>query len=535
MCPRCERENRADARFCSTCRAPLEFLCGECGRKLTPDASYCDSCGSPAFTVEGSTISKVPAGPPSKPPPSSFQDGRYVVKGLLGQGAKKKVYLVRDTLLDRDVAFALLKTEGLDEADRRRTLREAQMMAKLGDHPNIVQIYELGEERGQPFLVLPLMAGGTVDELIRSATNRRVDLETVLRVESDVCKGLEFAHSNGVIHRDLKPSNLWLTANGVTKIGDFGIAISASHTRVTHSGAVLGTVAYMSPEQAIGGEVDERSDLYSFGAVLYELATGRLPFSGDHPVVVISQHINNSPVAPTYHNPQCHPQLEALILSLLAKDPAHRPQSTAPVLTALDAVKAAIKGQQPLPALEGTQSRPLRVLIVEDSEDDALLLKRQLRKGGYDVASERVETPAAMKAALEKGTWDIVISDYSMPHFSAPAAQKLLANSGLDLPFIIVSGTISEEVAVEAMRSGAHDYLMKDNLSRLCPVVERELHEADQRRARPRAEHEERRLYRDLEERQRHMEKRLKEVTAENSRLQEILARRGDASAPTGS
>jgi len=133
-------------------------------------------------------------------------------------------------------------------------------------------------------------------------------------------------------------------------------------------------------------------------------------------------------------------------------------------------------------------STPLHVLIVEDSEDDTLLLVRALRRGGYDLTFERVETAAAMSAALDQQTWDIIISDYAMPYFSAPAALTLLKESGLDLPFIIVSGAVGEETAVEAMRAGAHDYIQKGNLARLIPAIERELRDAQVRRERKQAE-----------------------------------------------
>lgn len=130
----------------------------------------------------------------------------------------------------------------------------------------------------------------------------------------------------------------------------------------------------------------------------------------------------------------------------------------------------------------------LRVLIIEDSEDDAILLVRELRRGGYDLTFERVDTPDAMTAALEQQTWDIVVSDYSMPHFGGFAALELLKKSELDLPFIILSGAIGEEIAVESMRTGAHDYIMKDDLARLIPAIERELREAEVRRERKQAE-----------------------------------------------
>jgi CheY-like chemotaxis protein len=128
------------------------------------------------------------------------------------------------------------------------------------------------------------------------------------------------------------------------------------------------------------------------------------------------------------------------------------------------------------------------VLIAEDSEDDSMLLLRELRKGGFDPTHKRVDTPAAMKSALENGTWDVIIADYSMPQFTAPAALKLMQDSGLDIPFIIMSGTVSEETAVAAMKAGANDYVMKNNLARIVPAVERELAEAEERRERRMAE-----------------------------------------------
>src|SRR5262249_29997352 len=144
--------------------------------------------------------------------PTSFVNGRYLVWRFLGEGAKKKVYLAHDTLLDRDVAFALIRTEGLDAGGRERVLREAQAMSRVGDRPNIVAIYDIGEESGQPFIVSQLMAGGDVESLIVAAEGNRLPLATALGIASDVSRGLAAAHERGIIHRDLKPGNVWLTS-----------------------------------------------------------------------------------------------------------------------------------------------------------------------------------------------------------------------------------------------------------------------------------------------------------------------------------
>ncbi|MFQ6030094.1 MAG: serine/threonine-protein kinase PknK, partial [Dehalococcoidia bacterium] len=260
------------------------------------------------------------------------------VKRFLGEGGKKKVYLAHDSLLDRDVAFALIKTEGLDEVSRTRITREAQAMGRLGSHPHIVTVFDLGEHEGQPYMVTELMGGGDVEGVVEDATNHKLSLEQAISITVETCRGLEFAHSRGIVHRDLKPGNVWLTGDGVAKIGDFGLAVAIDRSRLTSEGMMVGTVSYMPPEQAMGGEVTPRADLYSLGAMLYEMVTGRPPFLGDDSVAIIGQHINTPPVAPTWHCPECPRPLEALIMRLLAKDPSERPESATDVLAALDAV-----------------------------------------------------------------------------------------------------------------------------------------------------------------------------------------------------
>jgi len=164
-------------------------------------------------------------------------------------------------------------------------------------------------------------------------------------------------------------------------------------------------------------------------------------------------------------------------------------------------------------------TKPLHILIVEDSEDDTLLLLRELKRGGYELVSERIETPGSMKAALEKGQWDLIISDFVLPGFSGLAALNILKESGQDLPFIIVSGNIGEDIAVGAMKAGAHDYIIKGNLTRLVPAVERELREADMRREKRQADEELRRSHEELE---RKVEERTAELVRSNRELEQF-------------
>ncbi|MBL7175880.1 MAG: protein kinase [Desulfobacteraceae bacterium] len=280
--------------------------------------------------------------PPSAAPkiPDSFADGRYEVKEFLGEGGKKKVYKAYDTLLDREVALALIKIEKLDEDSRIRITREAQAMGRLGAHNNIVTVFDLGNHEGQPYIVQELMAGRDVEKLIQSAPDNRLSIDQTIEIAQSVCAGLEYAHGKGVLHRDIKPSNIWLTEDGSVKIGDFGLALVDDRTRLTQEGMMVGTVSYLPPEQAMGGELSPKADLYSMGTMLYEMVTGRPPFVGDDNVAIIGQHINTPPVSPTWHNPELPTALETLILKLMEKDHNQRPASASEVLKALESIEA---------------------------------------------------------------------------------------------------------------------------------------------------------------------------------------------------
>ena len=310
--------------------------------------------GSSAAPLSMSTQSSppllLPPTPTSAPGPdlpsaeyASFASGRYQVKHLLGEGGKKKVYLAHDTLLDREVAFALIKTEGLDETSRPRITREAQAMGRLGSHPNIVTVLDLGDHEGQPYMVTKLMGGGDLEGLITRAPEHQLPISQVVEISISVCKALQFAHTQGIVHRDLKPGNVWLTTEGLAKIGDFGLAVALDRSRLTQQNTMVGTVAYMPPEQAMGGEATSQSDLYSLGCTIYEMIAGRPPFLGDDVVAFIGQHINNPPVSPILHNSQCPKPMEALLLRLLAKNPADRPESASEVLAALEDIS--VSGQ----------------------------------------------------------------------------------------------------------------------------------------------------------------------------------------------
>jgi class 3 adenylate cyclase/tetratricopeptide (TPR) repeat protein len=297
------------------------MTCASCGYENPSDARFCAGCGRPIETG-AATLAEVPS--EIRKAPRQLAGGRYRIKGYLGEGGRKVVYLAQDSALDREVAIAMLKTDDLDQSGRPQLEREAQAMARLGDHPNIVSVFDIGEEDGEPYIVSQYMAGGSLDKRLEEAPEHRLPLADALEMADCMAAALEHAHRRGIVHRDLKPSNVWLSEDGIAKLGDFGLAFSADRSRLTRAGAIVGTVSYMAPEQALGKKPDACSDLYSLGALLYEMLTGRPPFVGDNAVAVISQHTSADPVAPSWHNPEVTPELEGVVLRCLMKDPADR-------------------------------------------------------------------------------------------------------------------------------------------------------------------------------------------------------------------
>jgi eukaryotic-like serine/threonine-protein kinase len=252
-------------------------------------------------------------------------NGRYELHRRLGRGGMAEVFLARDQLLDRPVAVKVLFPEfATDPSFVERFRREATAAANL-NHPNIVGVYDWGEADSTYFIVMEYVDGRTLAEILR--TEGPLHPDRVADVGADVAAALGFAHRNGVVHRDVKPGNVIVTSTGLVKVADFGIAraiTASSEDDLTQVGQVMGTAAYFSPEQARGENVDPRSDIYSLGVVLYELATGQPPFSGDSPVAIAYKHVHESPVPPRHHDVDLPQPLEAIILKTLAKNPANR-------------------------------------------------------------------------------------------------------------------------------------------------------------------------------------------------------------------
>jgi serine/threonine-protein kinase len=260
--------------------------------------------------------------------------GRYQIGELLGYGGMAEVHRGRDLRLGRDVAIKMLRTDlARDNTFQMRFRREAQNAAAL-NHPAIVAVYDTGEERAQsgevlPYIVMEFVAGRTLKEVL--AAEGRIMPRRALEMTADICAALEFSHRHGIIHRDIKPGNVMLTPNGQVKVMDFGIAraLASGATTMTQTSAVIGTAQYLSPEQARGEAVDARSDVYAAGCVLFELLCGHPPFVGDSPVAVAYQHVREDPRPPSDSNREVTPDIDAVVLKALAKNPVNRYQSAA--------------------------------------------------------------------------------------------------------------------------------------------------------------------------------------------------------------
>lgn len=267
--------------------------------------------------------------------PTPAQIGRYIIKSELGRGGMATVYLAFDPSFNREVAVKVLPREMLhDPQFRARFEREIKMAAGL-EHPSIVPVYDVGEDEGQPYFVMRLMTGGSLSDLISQG---KVGLEDTARIVSRIAQGLTYAHKKHVIHRDLKPDNILFDDNGDPFISDFGVArLAESSSSLTGSG-VIGTPAYMSPEQAQGLELDSRSDIYGLGVIVYQMLSGRQPYSADTPMGVVIKHITE-PVPEILNMVPTLPQeVDLLIKRSMAKDRNKRYETAVDLAKALNMI-----------------------------------------------------------------------------------------------------------------------------------------------------------------------------------------------------
>jgi len=357
---------------------------------------------------------------------------RYRLGEELGRGGMGTVHRAHDSLLQRDVAIKVLRKAGADGGPHAHLLREAQVIAKL-NHPNIVQVHDAGELNGAPFIVMELVEG---DSLHR---RRPTALLEILSIARQVCAALEHAHAHGIVHRDLKPENVLIGDDGTAKLTDLGLARSGARTAA--QGEIGGTVFYLAPELALGQASDGRADLYALGVMLYELTTGQLPFTGDNPMSVISQHLQAPVVPPSTYRPDLPPALEAIILKLVAKSPDDRFASAREAGEALAGI--AIQLHSPM---ERRSNLPIQLSSFIGRERELGQVKRLLASsrlvtligaGGCGKTRLAIEAAAAVGPEIPDGVWLVglgALSDSNLVANTVASALDLGEESDRPMP-----------------------------------------------------------------------------------------------------
>ena len=290
------------------------------------------------------------------------QLGRFKITGTLGQGAMGTVYRAHDPLIERTVAIKTVACAGLSKEEaaafEQRFYREAKSAGRL-NHPNIVTIHDVGRNENLAFIAMEFLNGQSLRELLDSGVV--LPAERCAEIAADIAEGLAFAHANGVVHRDIKPANIMVLDNGSVKISDFGVALIPSGS-TTVEGTAFGSPKYMSPEQVTGQKVDGRSDIFSLGAVLYEMLTGRPPFDGEELTSVLYQVLNTAPPLPSSFNPELPRVFDRLLAKAMAKDPEKRYQSAMELAADLRKIRRMLRDARKKAEGEGkkvqSQQRP---------------------------------------------------------------------------------------------------------------------------------------------------------------------------------
>jgi len=317
----------------------MAITCYKCQHENPEDTLYCSKCGGPLKAEEGVSLTKTLITPKESLQKGSTVAGRYQLIEELGRGGMGVVYKAEDTKLKRTVALKFLPPELTHIPDvKDRFMREAQAAAAL-DHPNICTVYEFDEAEAKTFISMAYVEGQSLRKKIESGP---LELDEALRIATQVAEGLQMAHKKGVVHRDIKSGNIMVTDTGLAKVMDFGLARMTEQTMLTQEGTAMGTVAYMSPEQAQGKEVDHRTDIWSFGVVLYEMLTGELPFKGEHEHAVVYSIRKDKPWPITEVNAEIPPSIEQVVDKALEKDVDKRYQQAEELLDDLKSISAGI-------------------------------------------------------------------------------------------------------------------------------------------------------------------------------------------------
>jgi serine/threonine protein kinase/DNA-binding CsgD family transcriptional regulator len=396
-------------------------------------------------------------------------NGRYQILDHLGEGATSTVYKGMDTLLGRIVALKVLLPH-VRETTRKRFFQEAMAAAQL-NHPNIMAIYDRGDDDGRSFLVIEFVDGDSLTHFIPSAS------ETVIMLGAQIANALDYAHERDIIHRDIKPANIKVTKEGQVKIMDLGLALPREAQRVTTPGMVIGTPAYISPEQAQGQALDRRTDIYSLGIVLYEMATGQLPFNADDITALLLQHVQQPAPSPRLIVPELSRGLESVILKTLEKKADRRFQNGRALAESLYATlpagatqEAPTAGKRPDWAKNiktdrlkepAGRKKTIRVVIA----DDHTLLRRTLSSyleshDEFVVIAESGDGDTALSQTVSIQP-DILILDLNMPGKGGLDVMPEIRAKAPNTKILVLTGRDDDLYIMRALRSGANGYILK--------------------------------------------------------------------------
>lgn len=392
---------------------------------------------------------------------------RFEIQEMIGEGATAAVYKGLDTVLQRTVAIKILLPY-VDATTRKRFEREALAAAQL-NHPNIMAIYDVRLDAERPYLVVEYVEGRPLFTYIPSPP------AVVAAYGRQICLALGYAHQRGLIHRDIKPANIQITPDDQIKIMDFGLAITGESKRLTVAGRIIGTPAYLSPEQAQGLRLTPKTDIYSTGVVLYELATGVLPFDADDIGVLLLQQVKKAPRPPRELVSEIPPGLEEVILQALAKQPEERFESAQAMADALGAVLSEARTMEGM-AATGTGARDreppspieaaeepgkIRVALADDHRMLRMSLAMYLADTQeFEVVAQADDGEQALSIVREHRP-DVLLLDLNMPHAGGLDILPQIRETWPDIKVLILTGRDEDQYIMQALRAGAHGYVLK--------------------------------------------------------------------------